>query len=888
LSLTAGSRIGVYEVTASIGEGGMGQVFRATDTRLKRQVAIKILPPPLAADQNRISRFQREAEVLASLNHPNIAGIYGLEESDGISALVMELVEGEDLSLRIARGAIPLEEALPIAKQIADALDAAHEQGIVHRDLKPSNIKVRGDGTVKVLDFGLAKAIGGGANAAAAGPAAPLSMSPTMMSPAMSSVGVILGTAAYMAPEQARGRAVDKRADIWAFGVVLFEMVTGRRAFAGDEVSEVLASILARDVDLTDVPPPVRGLLKRCLEKDLRKRLRDIGDAMPLIDTGVAAASYGIAPASRGPRWPALVGWSAAGVMAVALAVALWLRPAAVVNVQQPVVRLQITRMVDVYNRTTAAFAVSPDGRMLAYYGPGADGPQTLLVRALATGEVRAVPRSANAVPLRDSLFWSPDSKQLVRGAAAGADVFDVTTGAVRRLCDCRYVGGSWGEDGTILVGGFGDRAGLARLTLGDATLAVVTTPDTGRGEQDTFPVFLPDGRRFLFTRTGRGGTIATFVGTLDAQPATKIADGSLRAIVPGSGDVSQVLGVDASGVAALPFDPNGGRVTGPTVLLAAGAVSLSASRNGVLATSTRGVRPQTIPTWFDRKGSPLGAIGEVAAYEAVALSADGRKLLTSESPTEAGNTANIWLRDLLTGARSRITFESGGTPVWSPDGRRLAFTSARDGAQLPFQRAANGTGSEAPLFPYRLTAFANDWSSDGRSVIVSTPSLGNVGNDLWVAPMTDTIGGTPVPYVVGPGLQQQAQFSPDGRFVAYGSDQGGTFDIYVQPFPNAGDGKWQVSTGGGVEPRWSRDGKELFYFSGQTLMAVPVTLQPTFATGTPVALFDAPIQPGYTSDSHRWQVASDGKRFLILANAGKDEGAPLDVVVNWTTLLKK
>jgi eukaryotic-like serine/threonine-protein kinase len=633
----------------------------------------------------------------------------------------------------------------------------------------------------------------------------------------------------------------------------------------------------------------VRGLLLRCLAKDPKQRLRDIGDAMSLVvgDDSPAAHGDATASASRARRWFGAIGWAAAGALALALALALWVRSAAVVDVERSAVKFQIERIADVYIRMTSAFAVSPDGRTLAYYGAGADGAQSLVVRTLATGEVRAVANSAIAAPSANSLFWSPDSKQLVRGAASGADVFDVTTGASRRLCLCRYVGGTWNDAGTILLGGFGDRSGISRLTLGDPQPVAITTPDARRGEQDTWPAFLPDGRRFLFTRMTRSGE-TTFVGTLDGQPPRRIADGSLRIIIPAPGNRdAHVLGVGAAGVVTQPFDLASASVIGPPVIVAAGAIAVSASQTGVLATSTAGIRPRTVPTWFDRKGSPLGSIGDAAAIEGLALSANGRKLLTSEQNPDATGS-NIWLRDLVTGARTRVTFDGGSTPVWSPDGSRLAFTSARDGVLLPFQRAANGTGGDAPLFSYRGNAWANDWSRDGRRVIFSTPSTGNIGNDLWVAHIEGTNGGTPVPYLVGAGLQQQAQFSPDGRFVAYGSDQSGTFEIYVQPFPNAADGKWLVSNGGGVEPRWSRDGKELFYFSGQTLMAVPITLQPTFSTGTPVALFDAPIQPGYTSDSHRWQIAPDGTRFLLLAAAGNDPGAPLDVVVNWTALLQK
>jgi dipeptidyl aminopeptidase/acylaminoacyl peptidase len=469
--------------------------------------------------------------------------------------------------------------------------------------------------------------------------------------------------------------------------------------------------------------------------------------------------------------------------------------------------------------------------------------------------------------------------------------VFDVQAGTTRPLCDCRYVGGSWNRDGAIVLGGDGNaRSGISRLVTSDRTLAALTRPDVSRGEQDTSPVFLPDGRRFLFTRSTPGAGDATYVVTLDGDAPKRIADGSRSIFVPPTGGLpAYLLGIDAAGLVAQPFDLHTTSVTGPAITIVAGATAVSASANGVLATSARGSRPRTIPAWFDRKGASLGQVGEAGLIESVALSPDGQRLAVTEQAGGPGSGA-IWLRDLGSGTRTRVTFDGDGnsTPVWSPDGRTIAFTSGRNGVRLPYRRATDGTGNEVPLFAYDRTAYVNDWSSDGRWVIYSTPGPGNTGNRLWVAP---TEGGTerkPQPYLVASAIQQQAQFSPDGRFVAYGSDQSGTWEIYVQPFPNASEGKWMVSSGGAVEPRWSRDGKELFYFSGQTLMTVPVSMRPTFSHGAPTALFDAPVQAGYTSDSHRWQVAADGKRFLLLINAGKDQAPPLDVVANWPALLKK
>jgi Tol biopolymer transport system component len=582
-----------------------------------------------------------------------------------------------------------------------------------------------------------------------------------------------------------------------------------------------------------------------------------------------------------------------AGVLAAGFVVVALFPPAAKVETNPPIVQFQIERTSDVYNRTTTAFAVSPDGLMLAYYGAGSDAPQSLLVRTLATGEVRTVQGSASIILQGNSLFWSPDSRQLVRGTATGAQVFDVSAGTARPLCDCRYVGGSWNREGVILLGGFGNESGgIRRLSVGDRTQVPITKVDASRGEQDTWPVFLPDGRRFLFTRSTPGVGVATYVGGLDGDAPKRIVDGSIRSVVPAAGGRgSYLLSIDAAGLVAQPFDLSAMSVTGAATTVMAGATAASASENGVLATSAAGSRPRTIPTWFDRRGTSLGQVGEAGFIEAVALSPDGRKLAVSESSSgPGGQVSAIWLRDVVSGARTRLTFnpDNDSTPVWSPDGNTIAFSSRHNGVALPYQRAANGTGNEIPLFAYERNAFTNDWSSDGRWVIFSTPKPNGGGNDLWTVPMEGERARKPVPYFVGSAIQQQAQFSPDGRFVAYGSAQSGAWEIYVQPFPNASEGKWMVSSGGGVEPRWSRDGKELFYFSGQTLMAVPIGMRPTFSNGAPVALFDAPVQAGYTSDSHRWQVAPDGKRFLLLANAGKDQASPLDVVVNWPALLRK
>lgn len=866
MPLAPGSHIGSYKVLSLIGEGGMGEVYRARDTRLDREVAIKRLLDSVANDAERLARFEREAKALAALNHPNVAQIYAVESG----MLVMELVPGESL-----RGPLPLDTALDYARQIASALEAAHDKGIVHRDLKPGNVMVTPDGIVKVLDFGLAARD-------TTSPQADPSQSPTLTAPL--SAGMILGTAAYMAPEQASGKPVDKRADIFSFGVVLWEMLTGRRLFEGETISHVLAAVLTKEPDLSAVPASVRHLLARCLEKDPKKRLRDIGDAMSLVWTG--ADQPVAATTSSRQRIGSLAGWATAGVIAAAALLA-WPRPAAVVVNGSPVARFSIPRTLDLYAQTASAFALSPDGLKLAYYDDAEDGRYALLVRTLSTGEVTEVTGASRLFgPRPDSLAWSPDSRQLVRAIQGGVMVIEVATGASRNVCDCRVSGLSWSQDGTILIGGFGMGEGIRRASPGEPAPVAITTPRGDRSERDRWPVFLPDGRRFVFTRNS-AGVDTTYLGSLDGAEPRKIGDGSPRAIVTVP-EGHLLLGIDPSGAWARPFDLDSATLTGAATILVAGAASISASQNGVIASSVAGTRPRTIPTWFDRRGKPVGTVGAGGFFESVALSRDGRVLAVAEGQSGLAGRHDIWTLDAFTGVKNRLTFYDGNdsTPVFSPDRRFIIYSSIRDRARL-FRRSTDGVGDESPFIEHDGDAYANDWSSDGGSVLYSQGSASPTANDLWVAPVTNGVVGKPVPYLVAPGRQQQGRFSPDDRFVAFGSDQSGAFEIYVQPFPDASQGKWMVSTGGGTEPRWSSDGKELFYFSGQALMAVPVNLSPNFTYGTPVKLFDAPIPAGYTNESDLWQVAPDGKRFLFLPLAGPQPGPPLEVIVNWPALLK-
>ncbi|HWI16654.1 MAG TPA: protein kinase [Vicinamibacterales bacterium] len=870
MALVPGSRIGAYEVLSLIGEGGMGEVYRARDLTLDRDVAIKRLPDALANDPERLARFEREARTLASLNHPNVAQIYAVESG----SIVMELVPGKTLS-----GPLPLETALDYAAQIASALDAAHERGIVHRDLKPGNVVVTPEGVVKVLDFGLAARE---THAADQDP----SRSPTIT--AMSQQGMIIGTAAYMAPEQAAGKPVDKRADIFAFGVVLWELLTGARMFDGETTSHVLAAVLTKEPDLGVVPPRVRYLLARCLEKDPKKRLRDIGDAMSLVTQDAVAAT-------SAPPLPLRVltagGWVAAVAIA-AVALMAWPRSTTPVDSAAPIVRYSIPRTLDLYNQNSTAFSVSPDGSQLAYHNETADGQYSLYVRNMATGDTRELSAALRTFgPRSDSIVWSPDGRRMVRGMQLAAQLIDLESGAARTLCDCRFTGGAWAAGDDVLLGGQGAGQGIIRIKVNDPNPVKLTSPDAALGEQDRWPVLLPDGRRFLFSRRSNDGEVA-YVGSLDGTEPRRIGDGSPRVIVPAAGrGGAYLIGIDETGATARAFDLETLTVSGPPITLLAGAVAVSGGTNGILVLSEPGARQRSVPTWYDRKGQSLGQATTPGYIEAVALSDDGRFIATAESPDgRSVGTHDLWIHDTAKSVKTRLTFspDNDSTAEWTPDGRRIIYTSRPKGDALLFQKNADGTGSESLVFDDdRSETYANDVSPDGRWLLYASRREGNV-TDLFVRPIVNGVAGKPALYLGGPRRQQQGEFSPDGRYVAYGDDRTGTFDIYVQPFPDASTGKWMVSSGGGTEPRWSRDGKELFYLAGQALMSVPVTLSPTFSFGPAVKLFDTPVQAGYTNESDIWQVAPDGKRFLMLPADDGQSGPELRVIVNWQALLKQ
>ncbi|MEQ1757198.1 MAG: protein kinase [Vicinamibacterales bacterium] len=926
MALAPGTRLGVYEVLAQIGEGGMGQVYRATDTSLGRQVAIKVLPESVAADADRIARFEREAKTLASLNHPHIAAIYGFEKSGGTLALVMELVEGDDLSQLIARRAgpadgarragaedgvrragpsgpagLPLDEALPLARQIAEALEAAHEQGIIHRDLKPANIKVRPDGTVKVLDFGLAKAVepsvGRGfspaGHAGSHDPAyVPLSQSPTITSPAhlrqgygeagVTGAGMILGTAAYMSPEQARGKTVDKRADIWAFGAVLYEMLTGTRAFGGDEVSEVLSRVLQREPEWAALPsalsPTLVVYLKRCLHKDPKQRIPDIA-AMRLalegaFETAVSPVTPTTVASSRG-RLPVIAAVAVTAVLVAALAVP------ALRYMRQT---LPPEMRVDIVTPATDApleFALSPDGRSLVFVASG-EGTPRLWLRPLDQSEPRPLAGTDGA----SSPFWSPDSRSIGFFAAGTLRRIDVAGGTSQGLATASgtSLSGSWSEDGTIL---FARQAGSVwRVPAAGGEPVAVTRLDPPRQVSHRYPQVLPDGRQFLFYAQGTPEAAGIYLGSLDGSASTRLtpADSGGAFLPP-----DWVVFVREGTLVARRLDLSRGALTGDPVRLA-DRIGVDANARGGFAVSAAGLVASRAGgdalrqlTWFDRTGTAVGGVGEPEANELrfPELSPDGRSVALGR--TVQGNQ-DIWLLDLVRGGRTRLTFEAANdaTPIWSPDGRQIAFRSNRTGVFDLYVKPTNGSGVEARLMSSPNLKQPQDWSRDGRWLLYYEVHP-TTGRDLWAL---DLVATDHVSRVVANTSAQEvlAALSPDGRWVAYQTNESGRFEVVVQPFPGGGS-KWQVSTSGGVAPRWRADGKEIYFLTPDAkMMAVPVTAAGTsFEVGTPVMLFVTGIVDGGSVANNRPQyaVARDG-RFLINQSVGDGRAAPITLLMNW------
>jgi len=871
LSLPAGTRLGVYEITAPIGAGGMGEVYRARDTRLDRGVAIKILPEAFAADADRVARFQREAKTLAALNHANIAHIHGLEESSGVRALVMELVEGDDLAQRIARGAIPLDEALRIATQIAEALEAAHEQGIIHRDLKPANIKVRPDGTVKVLDFGLAKAM------EPAVVSASVSQSPTITTPAMTQAGVILGTAAYMSPEQARGRTVDRRADNWAFGCVLYEMLTGRRAFQGEDVSTTVAAVLTKDVDWSalphEVPQAVHHVLGRCLRKDPQARLQAIGDARIELQEVRGAPATSLKPTSGSSPRLTLVSVAA---LLVGGAIATSVMLVRVGSAPAPLRPMRFSidpppKYPLVVNALNRDFAISPDGTRLAYITGAGEGGGQVMIRDMD----RLDPQPLGSDATARSPFFSPDGRWvgyftgnalLKKISVAGGDpvtLCQTSPGNVR--------GAAWAGDGTIVFTSGTRGEGLYAVRDSGGERRLLVKPEASRGEGlYLFPSLLPGGRTVLFTispgPSSRGRMTVAALDLKSGGVTTILEDASQAEYIDGG----YLVYASGGGLHATRFDPHRLQVSGQAVAIVEGVLrkdsgtyDFSVSGGGVVAyiPGLNAVSRSRHLVWVDRQGHEQPINAPPRAYGAIRLSPDETRAVVDIRSGESDIFIWNFARETLT----PLTFEHGDdNPVWTPDGRRVVWQSRRDGVANLYWQAADGTGSAERLTTSALGQNPKAMTPDGSSIVFTQVNSRTSANDLHLLTIA---GRLTQPLLETAFSKNDPSISPDGRWIAFESRESGEFEVHVRSFPKLDAGRWQVSTRGGHQPQWSRDGRELFFLDGSGfLVSVRVDTQATFA-------FDAPrkiLENRYAGGNGPWtyDVSKDGQRFLMLKDA--------------------
>ncbi len=894
-SLSPGTRLGPYEILAQIGEGGMGEVYRATDSRLKREVAIKVLPAAFTEDKERLARFEREAQLLAQLHHPNIASIFGLEESGGIKALVMELVDGPTLAERLEAGALSIAESLSTALQIAQALEEAHDKGIVHRDLKPQNVKASREGKVKVLDFGLAKAMD---SASGGGSTADLARSPTIMnSPTLTAahgtqLGVILGTAAYMAPEQAAGSAVDRRADIWSFGVVLYEMLAGRRLFDGETVSHVLAGVLKDTPDFSALPagtpPRIVELVQRCLRKKPRERLQSIGDARlaleeALVEPNLGVPTAAIPAAGTLPARPAPLPWilAAAAIALAALFAALWLGGAkapAPQGIHAALVAPPETGFGD-------TFALSPDGRRVVFYAVDQKTRSgALWLRELDAGVATRLASTDGG----QMAFWSPDGAQVAFFAEGKLKRIDLRGGPAQTICDAPTPrGGSWGPNGRIVFAAT-FRDGLSIVSLAGAAGAAeapkaLTTLDGARNEKShRFPVFLPGGESILFlaqtaeagAREDRSRIEALELATGKRHSLIAANSSPLFSADPGPG---AILFWREGALLAQRFDPAGLAVAGEAVAIASPVAFTqneqalaTVSSDGTLAyrEGERGTYSSLV--WLGRDGVGKRVLDQ-GLFSEFKVSHDGKRLAyTNNSPGKGDD--DIWLHDFESGTSSRITFEEGGDsrPVWSPDDRYLYYASDRENDGTIFRRASDGMGAPEEVGRTAEGFWPLAASHDGRFLVAGAMVAGT-GFDLLRLDL-DTKKVTPL--VATPFQDDNPALSPDDRLLAYASEQSGRWEVYVQAL-SGGSGRWQVSTEGGQWPRWRGDGKELFF------LAAPDRLMSIEVAPGDVPRFQPPREV-FRQAIESFDASPDGQTFVALRPSDSDLTRPLTLVTHW------
>jgi Tol biopolymer transport system component/tRNA A-37 threonylcarbamoyl transferase component Bud32 len=896
-----GETLSHYEITAALGAGGMGEVYRATDTNLSREVAIKVLPSEVAEDTERLARFKREAHLLAALNHPNIAAIYGLEEADGRPFLALELVEGEDLKERLGRGAIPVDEALEIAKQIAEALEEAHDKGIVHRDLKPANVKITPDGRVKVLDFGLAKAWAGEAPDRGS-PSPALSRSPTLEHSG-TQAGVILGTAAYMSPQQARGKPVDKRADVWSFGVLLWEMLTGRSLFTGDTVTDVIAAVVTKEPDLdalpATTPPAVRRLLGRCLRKDERTRLPDVGAARlelqdvlagtsPEADASTTAGGEARAARRRltRERWA----WAVVALVLAGIAAFRILGGSTEAPEARPAAHFVLDTPADLAFDEFVPLAVSPDGRSIVFAGGPPAGTVQLWIFTLDAPEVRALPGTEGA----GQPFWSPDSTSIAFFAESELRKVSLARQSVQRICTLPQVGfplGTWSAEGTVVFTPGDSSARLYSVSAAGGEARPLTTHDESRGETDHWsPQFLPDGRLLFLIAGTKEENTGLHVVSLEAPDERRRILPDVRRFryaPPG-----QLLFVKDGTLLAQRLDADDQVPLGEAVPIASdvgawalspGFGSFSVSATGLVAW-TSAIESEVQLEWLDRKGTRLGMLGAPGSYGQIALSPDEGRVAVEIA--DAGGRVALWVVDVARGVASRVTTDTTdeANPVWSPEGRELVFEGGPGGGDLHRTELRAGATASS-LLEAAGRQIPEDWSRDGKTLLYLV-----MGEEtaVWALPLDD--GGSPE-VVLKSGLAlDEPRLSPDGRWLAYISSESGQPEVYVEPFRRRGE-KVRVSPDGGGQPRWRGDGKELFYLSPDGRLMVVDVREGARGPEVGLAMVLIPAEDLRAvvqgPDFDDYAVTADGQRFLVKRPGEEGARQRIHVLLDWRSLLE-
>jgi serine/threonine protein kinase len=867
-----GQTISHYRLVEKIGQGGMGEVYLADDTTLDRKVALKFLPEAFISDPERMARFEREAKLLASLNHPNIAGIYGLEQADGNRFLVLEYVEGETLHARLSKGALPLEDALELCRQIAEGLETAHEKGVIHRDFKPANVMITAEEKVKILDFGLAKALADEA------PSIDRSQSPTITE-TLTQPGVLLGTAAYMSPEQAQGKSVDKRADIWAFGCILYECLTGKKAFEGKTVTETLAAVIKEEPDWRTIPATtpsnIRFVLHRCLNKERNHRYHHVADLRIEIEEAREISKDAIL---QKHSWLSYLWAAIATLLVITLAVPSFLyfqdqKPSDVIFFQETGPSTQ-----------KHAISISPDGRVIAYVA-SSGGERSLFIRKLGS----TVTQNLNGTEGADRPFWSPDSRYIAFCAGGILKRIDISGGLPRDICEAlAMMGGTWNSDGIIV---FNDWPILKRVSAEGGEPSAITALDQAVGEfTHMFPSFLPDGHHFLyfirFDSTQKNGI---YLGSIDSNEKTRLITANSMAIYAEPG---YLLYQRERTLFAQKFDKKDLKLMGDAISIADELIPYDftlnktpfcVSNKDVLIYRAGEIEAESQFVWFDRTGKELGYAGDPGSYQPdFDLSPDGKQITVAQNNLATGSP-DIKVIDCARNVTTRLTFDLDviSDTIWFPDSQRVLYSTRR---QI-FEKKANGVGEETLVHESSDVIWPLDISTDGQYIVYGE-GYGPEDSDFDLLALPLFGDREPLPVAMLPADQDRAKFSFDGKWVAYGSNESGTCEIYVTSFP-ALDQKCQISTNGGVQPHWRRDGKELYYLSlDGKMMVVAIKADSEIIPGIPEELFNAELI--VESYNGQYDVTSDGQRFIFLKPREETALIPITVVLNWEKLLEQ